>query len=71
VSMSAAEQLEPEVMTVDELADFMRVDRKSIYAAIQRREIPGVTKLGKTIRIHRPTVVAWLRDGQSAPRSRR
>jgi excisionase family DNA binding protein len=70
--MSAAEQLTPpEVLTVDELADLMRMDRKSIYAAIQRKEIPGVRRLGKAIRIHRETVLRWLRDGQSAPRSRR
>ncbi|MEI8256141.1 MAG: helix-turn-helix domain-containing protein [Deltaproteobacteria bacterium] len=64
-------ELESPVMTVDELADLLRVDRKSVYAAIQRNEIPGVQRIGKTLRIHRATVVAWLADGQVSPRSRR
>lgn len=72
---SAAEQFEPvpipEILTVDELALLLRVDRKSAYAAIKRGEIPGVRKIGKTIRVSRATVVSWLADGQSAPRSRR
>jgi excisionase family DNA binding protein len=70
--MSAAEELDThEALTVDEVAHLLRVDRKSVYAMIQRHELPGVRRIGKAIRISRTAVVAWLRDGQSAPRSRR
>ncbi len=62
----------PVVLTVDELGKLLRVDRKSVYAAIQRGEIPGVRRCGRSLRIHRDTVLRWLADGQGrAPRSRR
>lgn len=61
-----------EVLTVDELAALLRLDRKTVYAAINRSEIPGARRFGRTVRIHRDTVLQWLADGQGrAPRSRR
>lgn len=62
----------PVVLIVDELATLLRVNRKSAYAAIQRGEVPGVRRIGRTVRVHRDTVLAWLSQGQDrAPRSRR
>ncbi len=53
----------PTLMTVDELKHLMRVDRNTVYEAIARGQIPGVVRLGRTIRITRSTVVEWLRQG--------
>jgi excisionase family DNA binding protein len=62
----------PDVLTVDELAELLRVERKTAYAAIARGDIPGVRRLGRTIRISRASVLEWLGQGQvRAPRSRR
>jgi len=62
----------PPIVKVGELADALRVDRKSIYEAIKRGEIPGVRRVGRTIRICRDTVLDWLSQGQGrVPRSRR
>lgn len=59
------------VLTVDELAALLRCNRKTVYAAINRGEIPGVRRLGGAIRIHRDTVLTWLGHGQvRASRSR-
>ena len=63
---------EPTVLTVDEVARVLRVDRKTIYELIRRGELPGVRRLGRSVRIHRPTVLAWLAEGQGrVSRSRR
>jgi len=56
-----------EVLTVDEAAELLRVDRKTVYTAIRRGKLPGVRKVGRSIRIHRPTLVAWL--GADGPRT--
>jgi excisionase family DNA binding protein len=61
---------EPPVITVDELAELLRLDRKTVYSAIQQGEIPGVRRIGRAIRISREAVVVWLREGR-ASRSRR
>jgi excisionase family DNA binding protein len=61
----------PTFLTVDELASLMRVNRKTVYDAIARGEIPGVQSLGRVIRIHRRTVVDWLRGEARVLRSTR
>lgn len=62
----------PTVLSVDELAVLLRLERKTVYAAIRRREIPGVRRFGRVIRVCRSTVIDWLANGQgSVPRSRR
>lgn len=62
----------PAVLTVDELATLLRLDRKTVYAMVRRAEIPGVRRFGRAVRVHRDTVLRWLADGQGqAPRPRR
>jgi excisionase family DNA binding protein len=38
----------PSVLTVEEVADLMRIDRKTAYAAIADGDVPGVRRLGVT-----------------------
>jgi excisionase family DNA binding protein len=61
---------ESPVMTVNELAALLRVNRKSVYEAIARGEIPGVRRIGRSFRASREAVLAWLREGRVS-RSRR
>ena len=51
----------PPILTVDELADFLRLNRKTVYEAVSRGEIPGVRRIGHTFRISRDAVLQWLR----------
>jgi excisionase family DNA binding protein len=53
-----------EVLTVDEVAELLRVNRKTVYAAIKLGEIPGARRIGGAIRLHRTTVLTWLAAGQ-------
>lgn len=62
----------PPVLTVEEIADLMRIDRKTAYAAIAAGGIPGVRRLGRCIRVSRDTFLQWLAEGNgSAPKGRR
>lgn len=62
----------PSVLTVDELAALLRVNRKTVYAALSRGEIPGAKRIGATYRIHGDAVLAWLASSQDrVARSRR
>ena len=56
----------PGVLTVTELATLLRVDRKTLYAAIERDEVPGVVRIGRTLRIDRDTVIRWLKGSHSS-----
>jgi len=59
----------PLVLTVDEAAKLLRVNRKTVYDAIARKQLPGVRRLGRTIRIHRQTLLSWLAGQGRVPRS--
>ena len=62
----------PPIMTAEELASLLRLEPRSVYGAFQRREIPGVRRIGGSWRIDRDTVLRWLADGQGrVTRSRR
>lgn len=52
------------VLTVDELAALLRVNRKTVYDALSRGEIPGARRIGNTYRILRGAVIDWLSSGQ-------
>jgi excisionase family DNA binding protein len=52
-----------DVLTVEEVAKLLRVERKTVYAAIARGEIPGVRRVGSLLRVSRDRVLAWLAQG--------
>jgi len=54
----------PPILTPPELAKLLRLRPRSVYDAIRRREIPGVQRIGRKVRIHRDTIIRWLADGQ-------
>jgi len=68
--LATVSAIEPVIITPDELAALLRLDRKTVYTAIARGEIPGVRRFGRTLRISRDAVLAWLREGRVS-RSRR
>jgi excisionase family DNA binding protein len=53
-----------EVMTVDEVAALLRLNRKTVYASFKKGEIPGGRRIGGAIRFSRSAVLQWLADGQ-------
>jgi excisionase family DNA binding protein len=50
----------PPILTVDEFAGFLRLNRKRLYEALSRGEIPGVRRLGGTFRISRDAALGWM-----------
>jgi excisionase family DNA binding protein len=57
----------PQVLTVEEVADLMRVDRKTAYAAIAEGGVPGVRRIGRCIRVSRDVFIRWLEQGEPKP----
>jgi excisionase family DNA binding protein len=60
----------PQVLTVEEVADLLRVDRKTAYAVIAEGSVPGVRRVGRSIRISRDAVLEWLSKGAGRERPR-
>lgn len=54
-----------DVMTTDEVADLLRVDRKTVYDMAKRQKIPH-RRVGRLIRFSRAAVLAWLEQRSAA-----
>jgi excisionase family DNA binding protein len=54
------------VLTVDEAAAFLRVNRKTLYEAIRLGHVPGVIRLGRVIRIGQTALLPWV-QGNGGP----
>ena len=53
----------PPVLTVEEVAKLLRISRGAAYQAVRRGELPGVRRVGRTLRVSRDAVLSWLGQG--------
>jgi excisionase family DNA binding protein len=49
------------ILTIDELAALLRLNRKTVYELARNGEIP-VRRVGRSLRAHRETVLTWLSE---------
>ena len=54
------------VLTIDEAARLLRVNRKTLYDAVKADQVPGVVRLGRAIRIGRAALLSWV-QGNGGP----
>ena len=55
------------LMNIDELADYLRLQKQTIYNWLHQRKISGI-KVGGVWRFEKREVDAWLRDRRQAPK---
>lgn len=53
-------------LRVDEAAAMAGIGRNAFYAAVKDGAIPGVLRIGRSIRISRKAFLAWLDGGAEA-----
>ncbi len=58
----------PPVLTVEEVAQLLRISRGAAYQAARRGQIPGVCRVGRTLRVSRDAVLDWLGQGSVSRR---
>ena len=51
----------PEVMTVSEVAEYLRVNPQTVYRKAKAGELPAV-RIGRAIRFRRSELDAWLKS---------
>lgn len=51
-----------DVLTVDEVARYLRVNRNTVYRKVREGRLPGV-KVGRAFRFLRPEIESFLRRG--------
>ena len=50
----------PVLLTVDDAADLLRTTRRAIYAMIERRQLPGVTRVRRRVLLRADDLLDWL-----------
>lgn len=50
----------PTFWTIDELAAYLRLSRKTVYSLAQQGKIPGIRRFNRSIRIYIPAVLEWV-----------
>jgi excisionase family DNA binding protein len=53
-----------ELMTPDELAEYLRISKASVYRLVRQKQIP-VSKVGRQLRFRKDTVDVWLSKGEA------
>lgn len=51
-----------DVMTIDQLAEYLQIPKSTLYKLVQDAKVPG-KKVGRQWRFHREAVDAWLAQG--------
>jgi len=54
-----------EVMTVDELAAYLKIPKSTLYKLVREGEIPS-QKVGRHLRFRKETIDKWLDQGDSS-----
>ena len=54
----------PPILRAAEVACLLRVNRKTLYEAVQRKEVPGVIRIGRCLRFRRDALLQWLDSPQ-------
>jgi excisionase family DNA binding protein len=50
----------PTLLTVDEAADLLRTTRRAVYMMLERRQLPGVTRIGRRVLFRSADLLDWL-----------
>ena len=50
----------PLLLTAPEVWELLRTSRKAVYAMVDRRQLPGVTRLGRRLLFRRDVLLDWL-----------
>ena len=49
----------PEMLTIDDVAQILRIGRWAVYDAVKRGQIPGI-KIGRSLRIPKARLREWI-----------
>jgi excisionase family DNA binding protein len=59
-AVTAAPNAIPALMTSSEVAELLRTTKKAVYAMVERRQIPGVIRIGRRVLFRQQALVDWL-----------
>jgi len=58
----------PPVLTAEEVALLLRVERKTVYGQFREGKIPGGKRIGRVLRFSRDVILGWLSSDERKKR---
>ncbi len=58
--------IQPNLLAIDEVAEFLGISKDTIYKMVNQRRIPFV-KVGRLLRFERDALDAWIRQHAEMP----
>ena len=55
--------MQQEIMTIEEVADYLRVKKRTIYEWVKKKQIPAIKTVGQW-RFQKTKIDAWLESQQ-------
>ena len=52
----------PALLTSNEVADLLRTSKKAIYAMAERKQLPGIVRIGRRVLFRQDALLDWLRQ---------
>lgn len=52
----------PNLLTVAEVAAWLKTSKKSIYAQVSRGQLPGIVRVGSRVLFDESTLLSWLEE---------
>ncbi|MFV8754702.1 helix-turn-helix domain-containing protein [Nannocystaceae bacterium ST9] len=50
----------PPILDAEDVAGLLRTTRTAVYAMVERRQLPGVMRIGRRVRFRRDALLTWL-----------
>ena len=50
----------PMLLTVDDVAELLRTTRRAVYAMVERRQLPGIVRIGRRVLVRADELLHWL-----------
>ena len=50
----------PALMRPAEVAEYLAISRSKVYALLAADGLPGIMRIGTSVRVHRATLAVWL-----------
>jgi excisionase family DNA binding protein len=69
VGTSGGSDVLPVLLKVDDVAELLRTTNRAIYAMIERRQLPGLVRIGRRVLFRTADLLDWLNQ-KSAPSQR-
>jgi excisionase family DNA binding protein len=56
----------PRLLTVSDVAEWLRTTRKAVYAMAERGQLPGIVRIGRRVLFEEDSLVGWLLERRAA-----